>query len=75
MPVIMLEPDIVTFNAAISACEKSNQWKEANWEEDEDDEEEETETWNRLDKNRTFSFGELESRSLARWFVAAVPWA
>lgn len=26
---IMLEPDIVTFNAAISACEKSNQWKEA----------------------------------------------
>ena len=51
MPGIMLEPDIVTFNAAISACEKSNQWKEANWEEDEDDEEEETETCNRLDKN------------------------
>jgi len=66
MPGIMLEPDIVTFNAAISACEKSNQWKEANWEEDEDDEEEETETCNRLDKNCTFSFGELELRSLAR---------
>ena len=29
VPGIMLEPDIVTFNAAISACEKANQWKQA----------------------------------------------